>query len=199
MKTILLSLFLVLIYLPLSAKIWTISNSGMTFTPELLTVDQGDSIQFAIGSTHNVIEVSKAIWDVNEASPLSGGFQLPYGGGMLLPSQLPPGIHYFVCLPHVTMGMKGSFTVLGPASIPFTGSIENTFISPNPATDVIIAKAGRNSLGSMYTIIDLLGKKVAEGKLENNENPIEISHLPPGAYFFQTGLHRKEVLRFIKD
>jgi plastocyanin len=116
MKKLILSLFL-LAGLTGFSKTWIITNAGTTFTPATLTIETGDSIKFTIGSMHDVVEVSKDIWDVNEASPLLGGFQLPKGGGILLPAQLAAGTHYYVCTPHVSLGMKGSIIVLGPTTM----------------------------------------------------------------------------------
>lgn len=112
MKKLILSLFL-LAGLTGFSKTWTITNTGTNFTPSTLTIETGDSVLFTIGSMHNVVEVSKEIWDVDEASPLLSGFQLPKGGGIILPAQLKEGTHYYVCVPHVSLGMKGTLLFLG--------------------------------------------------------------------------------------
>jgi hypothetical protein len=57
--------------------------------------------------------VSQATWNANGTTPLPGGFSVPFGGGMVLPSQLGIGTHYYVCQAHVSFGMKGKIIVTG--------------------------------------------------------------------------------------
>lgn len=89
---------------------WTITNSSYTFNPSVLTITQGDSVNFNLASIHNVVEVSLATWNAN-GSDLLAGFSVPYGGGTLHPSQLSVGTHYYVSSLHSTLGMKGMIVV----------------------------------------------------------------------------------------
>src|ERR1035437_4943332 len=89
-------------------KTWVIANSLDTFVPNTLTIALGDSVQFTVGATHQPLEVSQATWNANGAVPLPGGFDLPFGGGLVLPAQLQVGVHYYVCSVHVAFGMKGT-------------------------------------------------------------------------------------------
>lgn len=103
----------------------TITASGFTFSPASITIANGDSVNFSIASSHNVVEVSFATWSASGSTPLVGGFSLPYGGGLLTSSTgLTLGTHYYVCTPHAGMGMKGIIIVAaaGPSSYSF-GSI----------------------------------------------------------------------------
>merc|ERR1711975_133496 len=52
---------------------YTISNSGLTFTPETLVVSVGDEVTFSVGSIHPVVEVSAETWMMNGSTPLDGG------------------------------------------------------------------------------------------------------------------------------
>jgi plastocyanin len=198
MKKFILSLFLLLTGLTGFSKTWIITNSGTTFTPATLTIETGDSVKFTIGSMHNVVEVSKDIWDVGEASPLVGGFQLPNGGGTILPTQLSTGMHCYVCVPHVSLGMKGSFLVLGPTSIP-DPQFPPLSLFPNPADDQLAVKANMELIGSNYIIFDGNGKQVSIGKLENEETNIPLNGLSSGIYFLQTNAEKKQIFTFIKN
>ena len=93
-----------------NAAAWTISNANFTFTPGLLTITKGDSVNFNLADSHNVVEVSLATWNAN-GNELLPGFSLPFGGGVLHPSQLSVGTHYYVCTLHSTIGMKGIIVV----------------------------------------------------------------------------------------
>lgn len=88
-----------------------IYNLGNSFAPDTITITVGDSVFFDLSSSHNAIEVSQTTWNSNGNSTLSGGFQTSYGGGLVLPSHLALGTHYYVCAPHASMGMKGVIIV----------------------------------------------------------------------------------------
>ncbi|UKN01842.1 T9SS type A sorting domain-containing protein [Paracrocinitomix mangrovi] len=94
-----------------NATIVTIINSGFTFSPDAVTITEGDTVQFTIGGAHFVVETNQTTWNANGNTPLGGGFTTPNGGGMVLPSFLTVGTHYYVCSPHASVGMKGTITV----------------------------------------------------------------------------------------
>lgn len=117
-KLSVLILFLILSHTAKST-VWTITNSGLTFSPNLVTITFGDTVLFNIAGSHDAREVSMATWTANGNTALVGGFQTPFGGGFVLPSQLAVGTHYFVCTPHASSNMKGRI-VVNPCNIPGT-------------------------------------------------------------------------------
>lgn len=101
----------------------TVSNAGQTFTPDSLTIQVGDSVNFAIGGSHDVKQYEPNFFDHNTNPFASGnvtidGFSLTFGGGMLghLMFYI-PGTYYYVCEPHFNNGMKGKIVVDHPAPI----------------------------------------------------------------------------------
>jgi plastocyanin len=82
----------------------TVVNSNFTFSPATLTIQSGDSVRFTLANIHTVVEVSQNTWNNNDNTPLSGGFQLPNGGGLVLPAKLTVGTHWYVCGPHASAG-----------------------------------------------------------------------------------------------
>ena len=86
----------------------TVTNSGFTFTPSLLTVNAGDTVRFQLDSIHNAVEVSQATWDAN-GNTSNGGFAVDFGGGDVVFNT--PGTYYYVCTVHASMGMKGRIVV----------------------------------------------------------------------------------------
>ncbi len=103
------------------ATIHTIISSGLTYSPSSLTINQGDSVEFVIDVSHNAVEVDLATYNANGTTPLTGGFSVPFGGGIVPAAQIPVGDHYYVCSPHAAVGMKGSFTV-----VPGAANLEDT-------------------------------------------------------------------------
>ncbi|HEY9113902.1 MAG TPA: T9SS type A sorting domain-containing protein [Bacteroidales bacterium] len=115
MKKILLSFLLLSIALTGFSETWTIVNEGFTFSPNNLEIKLGDSVVFDLGVIHNAVEVSQETWEANGNTPLEGGFSVPFGGGLVDPSMLTAGTHYYVCTPHAEGGMKGMIVVQLPA------------------------------------------------------------------------------------
>jgi len=107
-KIVFLLLFLNLTTSLLWSKTVVVVNNGTSFSPSNITATIADTIDFQLVSAHNVVEVSKAVWDAN-GSVSNGGFLLPFGGGKLRITSV--GTYYFVCEPHSTFGMKGILTI----------------------------------------------------------------------------------------
>ena len=82
-----------------------INTNGMTFSPDTIICNIGDTIIFNLGGYHNAVEVSSTTWIGNGTSS-NGGFSFPLGtptGSMVVDAIK---TYYYVCTPHVTMGMK---------------------------------------------------------------------------------------------
>jgi len=134
MKKMILALILTSFSLNGFSKIWTITSSGTTFSPATITMVHGDSVNFAIASIHNAVEVSQTVWNANGNSPVIG-FSVPYGGGTVLPASLAAGTHYYVCTPHATFGMKGIIIVQAATGLDKTINEGNISVYPNPVMD----------------------------------------------------------------
>lgn len=107
----------------LQATTHTVTTPGLNFSPASLTISLGDTINFAIGTSHNVVEVDLTTWSSNGNTPLPGGFSLPFGGGLLILQSV--GSYYYVCSPHASLGMKGMITVENTSIT--TGSVVSSF------------------------------------------------------------------------
>ncbi len=67
-------------------------------------------------------------------------------------------------------------------------------IYPCPANDWVTAKAHRSFIGSVYTLMDELGKIILYGKLMNETSSIRVNELAPGVYVFRIGAINKQLL-----
>jgi plastocyanin len=132
MKKMILALLIILGSLSASAKNWIVVNSGYTFSPASLTIDEGDDVTFTLESTHDAAEVSQAVWNSNGNSPIIG-FSVPYGGGFVASTELPVGTHFYVCVPHASMGMKGKIIVQPVSGLEKVKSGDSIQVYPNPA------------------------------------------------------------------
>jgi plastocyanin len=84
---------------------YTITTSGMNFVPDTIICDVGDTINFILGGYHNAVEVSDSIWLIGGTTS-NGGFNFGFGAtGYFVPDDC--HTFYYVCQPHISLGMKG--------------------------------------------------------------------------------------------
>lgn len=131
MKSKLLFLFTILLFsLSSQATIVTVTTSGFTFSPSTINIIVGDTINFAIGGSHDVVQTTAS----GSCTTLSGGFFLPFGGGLLLPSTAigTVGTYYIKCSPHCSSGMRATINVSsGPGPTPTTFPSVGTAVCQN--------------------------------------------------------------------
>jgi len=178
---------------------WTVTNSGFTFTPDTIIINVGDSVNFSLESMHNAIEVSEATWMANDNTPLAGGFGLALGGGLVLPVNLTLGVHWYVCSPHASSGMKGVIIVIDATGL--NESLKQEYFSayPNPASNLLTIKTNMNAIGSPYYVYDQSGRQVMSGTLTELTTNIKIDQLANGVYLMQFGKKEKHTLRLVKQ
>jgi plastocyanin len=114
---------LLLIFFTFSLNIssQTITTPGMYFSPDTLVVNVGDTITLIMDTSHNAVEVSQSTWLTN-GTLSNGGFNISFGTtGTFIPSL--DQTYYYVCQPHVTMGMKG---IIIANSLPIYGCTDTT-------------------------------------------------------------------------
>ena len=96
--------------------IHTVQPNGMQFMPMDISAHVGDTIRFInlLEGGHTATEVDSADW-VLDASIYNGGFAFGtgYGGDGYIVVDT-PGVTYFVCEPHLNLGMKGKITATYP-------------------------------------------------------------------------------------
>ncbi|MES2513335.1 MAG: T9SS type A sorting domain-containing protein [Bacteroidota bacterium] len=69
---------------------------------------------------------------------------------------------------------------------------------PNPASEVIHVSTSANLSNELYTLVNALGQTVLSGKLEHQNNTIDIQQLTPGFYSLQIG-NDKQAYKIIKN
>jgi len=114
---------------------YTITTVGMTFSPDTIICDVGDTINFILGGSHNAVEVSDSTWIANGNTPLTGGFNFGYGSTAYY---VPDDCHtfYYVCQPHVSLGMKGVIIAHHPPVFGCTDSLAFNYDSLATVDDV---------------------------------------------------------------
>ncbi len=165
----------------------TVVNSSFTFSPATLTITEGDSVDFNLGSIHNAREVSQATWDANGNTALSGGFETAFGGELVLPAELEVGMHYYVCVPHAGMGMKATINVLPGIGVAETAAKANVNFYPNPSNGTFQLFANDLNLAENCTleIMDMQGNRVYQSRITNSISNIDLSGSARGIYLMK--------------
>ncbi|HET7732735.1 MAG TPA: T9SS type A sorting domain-containing protein [Paludibacter sp.] len=137
-----------------------IVNSGFSFSPATLTIQQGDNVNFVLASIHNAIEVSQSVWNTGGNFPVTG-FSVSFGGGNVSAAELTVGTHYYVCEPHASSGMKGRIIVLPISSLTENKTISDIQVYPNPVIDLLNVKFDLSTTTAFeIKLFDLQGKLV---------------------------------------
>jgi len=108
------------------SQIQTINTIGNTFSPDTVTCTLGDTIIFNLGISHNAVEVDQTTY-ISNGDTSNGGFDIGFG---TIDTVIPTlsQTYYYVCQPHVTMGMKGVIIV---NSFPIYGCTDSTATNYN--------------------------------------------------------------------
>lgn len=140
----------------------TITTSGLTFSPDSIQANVGDTIIFNVNfATHPLQQVSSTTWAADQATPLAGGFSATSGTTFSV-VMTQPGTVYYVCTMHVSLGMKGRIFVSGMNGVNDIVST-TTMAYPNPADQLLHIDPASSGYFS-YTITDLSGRDVLQGK-----------------------------------
>lgn len=198
MKKLYLILFYFIVFsISAQATVWTVTNSGFTFDPSVILIEEGDSVFFSIGGSHTATEVSQATWNANGSTQLPGGFNTGFGGGLVLPSQLAVGTHYYVCQPHAGLGMKGTIIVQNTTGInSYSSPIKLSLYYSHELKQLSIV-APSELAGEKYLITNLTGKKVTEGLLMSDRLNLSTAIFAAGVYFIIVPDKYVNPLRFI--
>ncbi len=203
-KTFTLVLFMFVATFVKSQTTYTVTNSGFTFSPDSISINVGDAIQWNQASTHPVTEVTPSAWSANQNTPQPGGFTASSGQTTTFTTA---GVYYYVCNNHYPMGMKGRIFVNSVTSIKKAekASIPSVNLFPSTTnTSFNISVSGELNRKVDVIIYDILGnivKKIYAQEI-NSGIPIEIDviNLQQGNYFVKiSGNNFSETKRFTKN
>ena len=108
------------------SQVQTINTAGMTFDPDTVTINLGDTIEFGSLAYHNAVEVDESTWSANDTT-YNGGFYFALGspGGYFIADSAKT--YYYVCQPHADSGMKGVIIVNSVATYGCTDSTATNY------------------------------------------------------------------------
>ncbi len=168
MKRILISLTFALCSKLVTSTIVPVVDSGFTFSPQTITVNAGDTVNFSLASIHN--------------TQLAGGFSAPFGGGFVFTAQLTTGTHWYVCQPHAAMGMKGRIIVQSLAGITENELQKSISVYPNPVNSEVIINFDQVVHGTLQ-LSNTLGEVLEQTQINASVFILDLGDKPKGVYF----------------
>jgi plastocyanin len=187
-------------FIATAQQTFIVTASGLTFSPATVNATVGDKVSFNVSAMHPVREVTEATFLANGSTALSGGFSFPSGVGEY--TLTAPGTLYYICVNHISSGMKGKIVVSAATKVENQVSSSDFDVYPNPADDYIFIKNPDNSNPKSVSVFDMSGKMLLKSGSENTLNDkttVYVSDLRKGMYFIMVSYPGKTYTRkFIK-
>lgn len=155
-----------------------IAVAEFSFTPSSLTIPLGDTIVFNwVNGTHTATSTS--------VPPGAAPFDAPISSGSVILTYVPTKVGYYayICTPHSSMGMTGSFSVTFPTGVSQT-NLPAFNLSPNPARTNVQVQLSDNQSLTRVSIVNIIGKELYYGVFTGSAN-ISVENLPDGVYFIK--------------
>lgn len=195
-----LSTILLLMIINAHATIVVITQEDLTFSPSSTTVVVGDTVRWVwTAGTHTTTSTSVPSGAATWNSPLTSAVtQFDYIVTVA-------GTYNYVCTPHASLGMTGSFTATASLGINDKSWLTSAKLYPNPAKESTVLKLNAENSGSGTIIIyDLLGNQISMNdvsiKTGANSIQIPIENIYPGIYFIELKYNQAAIVRrFVKS
>jgi plastocyanin len=160
----------------------TIISSGITYSPNNLTVNVGDNVVFNSSfANHPLHEVSQATWNAGGSTQLAGGFSATTGTTLTVPITT-TATRFYVCSFHVGSGMKGKIVV----NTVGTDKVAQAKMATYPMPAAHLLHIATSLIGTVtYNIVDLQGKTVLSGSANAQTNEfvtVDVSAIANGFY-----------------
>ena len=157
----------------------TITAAGTAFSPASgITVNMGDTVKWVWGSgshttTSTTIPSGAATWS-NDLNSGSTSF-------IYVPTVA--GTYNYQCNIHFSMGMVGSFEVIGSAGVAQTSAPKPLFqLFPNPAAESLHLVFNEQAQHASVRLTDMIGKLVFENSQTATTADIDLKNIPGGLY-----------------
>lgn len=161
------------------AETFELTNTGNQFSPPMIELTTDDEVHITLPAPHTCTEVSAETWAALGNTPLPGGFN--FGSGTHTWAPTAPGVYYFVCSPHASMGMIGRFMVTSPTGVGEHRNLMPMKLSPNPATSTVSLGLTSLDASTRVNVMDVNGRLVLQVAAPSN-GTLDVSGLETGNY-----------------
>ena len=155
--------------------------SNFQFDPLVLNINTGDTVRITLNTGHGFREVSQTTWELNAGAPAIGwdfGPVTEFTVHDLVTNT--PGTIYYVCVPHLDMGMKGRIVVEQGTIGMAEGTRQSYRIHPNPTTGMVrLSDAPAGAVRAR--LVDATGRVCLERVL-SPDGQLDLGSLAPGGY-----------------
>jgi plastocyanin len=160
---------------------YSLVASDFQFGPPLLTINAGDTVRISLNAGHSFREVSQATWELNVGSP-GIGWDFPTATELTLHDLVTtvPGTIYYVCVPHVNMGMKGRIIVAEGTIDVEENTRLNHHLQPNPTTG-LVSLSGTLPGATRVRVVDPTGRVCLDEAFASDRS-FDLGSLTPGHY-----------------
>jgi len=102
------------------------------------------------------------------------------------------GTHWYVCVPHASIGMKGKIVVNGPTAIAENRFFPNISLSPNPCSSHTILTSSVPLTDAAIVLYNSCGQQVRLIKSVSGQSfTLTRENLPEGLYYLRLMLDGK--------
>lgn len=152
------------------------------FTPENITILQGDTIVLESIGYHSITEVTEEDWNNNIPNSNGGfwiGLQAPTFDNWFVLNEV--GLYHYICVPHAAMGMKGTIEVVDPTVGVTAAELNNSYtISPTGNGQYLLQFPTCDE----FTVVTATGQHVTSESLRGAKEQfnLNLSNLASGVY-----------------
>jgi len=151
----------------------TITTSGFSYSPVVLTVMVGDNVTIVASPNHPTTQVSLETWEASGTTPLAGGFGTNTTSFTFAITSVET--IYYVCDNHVAGGMKGQIIVDTSSLDDYTSSVK-VDLGAMPITDGILnytIAPTTIDLG-LIEVISINGKRLVSEAIVDNSGSVAL-------------------------
>jgi plastocyanin len=176
-----------------NAENFLITIDGFSYTPSVLTAQPGDVITIEASAMHPLSQVSETTWNANGTEQLVGGFGTETSDYSFTLTNTEDV--FFVCLAHVSAGMKGKIEVENTTSVEDAARISSLKVFPNPVKNGSMTIAAPEQMdGQQLELYNTNGQLVRTIGLSGLQMELNLK-LQSGIYTAVLVAEQKAVLR----
>jgi len=173
-----------------NATVYTVTTSGMTFSPSTLTINVGDTVKWVCSSSGSLSHTSTSGSNCTADNKWNSGNLNP--GDTYSHQFTATGTYPYFCTYHCSYGMVGTITVSGSTSgIVAASALKMQFsVSPNPfSSNLSISYTLKQSQNVQISIIDINGKQIANMANDNQTAGLHTLELETSKYNIPSGIY----------
>lgn len=178
----------------------TVTISGTSYSPALLSAHTGDTVTISASNFHPLVQVGKDTWNNNGVTPLTGGWGTKTANYTFTVGSA--DTIYYVCSAHVSFGMKGKVVIAPSSGInDFPTDHFSVSVYPNPVTSTGTVRISSDGPGAVsvriFNISGSLERNLSSASTHLNGidfYQFDAGSLPAGNHFILVSNNRNKIV-----